>query len=180
MSIPVKDSIKNLEIILNKFSLFIRSEIYKFNIQKKGIDPEDIIQEVRIKIWKIIEEEKIIINYASYIRKIIKSSVIDQIRKYNREDTIIYKKKSEKIHDIKSSIFNKESNIDYDKIIQHALDNLIDSRKKVVRLFLLGLSLEEISIVFNWTNDKTRNLLYRGLHDIKIFLKKYEIWYENK
>ncbi|MCJ7582029.1 MAG: hypothetical protein MUP98_16070, partial [Candidatus Aminicenantes bacterium] len=47
---------------------FIRIHIQKFTPQKKGIDPDDILQEVRIKIWNLLTNEKKIDNYASYIK----------------------------------------------------------------------------------------------------------------
>jgi len=47
-------------------------------------------------------------------------------------------------------------------------------------LYLLDLTIEEMSILFNWTEDKTRNLLYRGLSDLKKNLKGNGIEYEDK
>ncbi|MCJ7580455.1 MAG: hypothetical protein MUP98_07960, partial [Candidatus Aminicenantes bacterium] len=54
--------------IIEQFSQFIRIHIQKFTPQKKGIDPDDILQEVRIKIWNLLTNEKKIDNYASYIK----------------------------------------------------------------------------------------------------------------
>jgi DNA-directed RNA polymerase specialized sigma24 family protein len=42
------------------------------------------------------------------------------------------------------------------------------------------MTIEEISAYFNWSKDKTRNLLYRGLSDLKKILKKKDIDYEDK
>lgn len=64
------------------------------------------------------------------------------------------------------------------KIISAGIDSLIESRRKVVKLFLLNLTIEEIAILFNWSRDKTRNLLYRGLSDLRKFLKEKGIDYE--
>jgi len=83
-----ENKIKEFESILNKFSRFVKINIQKFDVQKNGIDPEDISQEVKIKIWKILEDEKKIKNFASYIRKVINSSVIDTFRKLKREKGI--------------------------------------------------------------------------------------------
>jgi len=59
------------------------------------------------------------------------------------------------------------------------VDSLLDSRKKVVKLYLLNMTLEEIAGFFNWTPHKTRNLLYRGLNDLKKILKEKGIDYED-
>jgi DNA-directed RNA polymerase specialized sigma24 family protein len=42
------------------------------------------------------------------------------------------------------------------------------------------MTIEEIAIYFKWTRDKTRNLLYRGLSDLKKILREKGIEYENK
>jgi DNA-directed RNA polymerase specialized sigma24 family protein len=43
----------------------------------------------------------------------------------------------------------------------------------------MDMTIEEISAYFNWSTDKTRNLLYRGLADLKNLLKKRDIDYED-
>lgn len=172
------------ENIIAKFSRLITAQIQKFNIQKFGLDPEDISQEVKLKIWKILQNEKHIANYSSYIRKIVNSSVIDHLRRLKREEGIFLHEKQKKV---------SEQQIDYGRELlqslqeQHlreaigaAVDTLMESRRTVVKLFLLNLTLEEISICLNWSKDKTRNLLYRGLSDLKRVLKERNIHYENK
>ncbi len=60
-----------------------------------------------------------------------------------------------------------------------AVEGLIDSRRQVVKLYLMNLSIQEISGYLKWTQDKTRNLLYRGLADLKESLKEMEAKNEN-
>ena len=66
------------------------------------------------------------------------------------------------------------------EIVGNAVDSLMESRRKAVKLFLLNMTLDEIAIFLNWSRDKTRNLLYRGLSDLKKILKEKGIEYENK
>lgn len=172
---------EKFEAILARFSPYIRAHIQRFNLQKYGIENDDISQEVRIKIWKVFQSEKKIKNYASYIKKIINSSVIDYLRKLKREKGILIYEKQKNISEIKS-IYKAEI-LDEQKIkeiIGHSVDSLIESRRKVVRLFLLGMTIEEIAFYFGWSKDKTRNLLYRGLSDLKRLLREKGIIYENK
>jgi len=44
----------------------------------------------------------------------------------------------------------------------------------------LNMTIEEISIFLKWSKDKTRNLLYRGLSDLKKILREKGIEYEDK
>lgn len=177
---PKNTKSEELEVILNRFALFIKAQIQKFDLQKSGIDPDDIAQEVRIKIWKILEDEKKIINYASYIKRIIDSSVIDKIRKLKREEGIFNHEKQKLVSEYHNH-YRAEITLDKNlkKIIAQAVDSLLDSRRKVVKLFLLNMTIEEIAAFFKWSKDKTRNLLYRGLADLKHTLKEKGIDYEN-
>ncbi|TET69718.1 MAG: RNA polymerase sigma factor [Candidatus Aminicenantes bacterium] len=176
-----ENKIKEFESILNKFSRFVKINIQKFDVQKNGIDPEDISQEVKIKIWKILEDEKKIKNFASYIRKIINSSVIDTFRKLKREKGIYIHEKHKWISEQKSNYQNNILlNDSTKKIIDGAMESLIESRRRAVKLFLLNMTIEEIAIYLQWSKDKTRNLLYRGLSDLKKTLKEKGIELENK
>jgi RNA polymerase sigma-70 factor (ECF subfamily) len=176
---PLKED--ELKEILNKFSGLIRIHINKFNPQRYGLDPEDIAQEIKIKIWRVLHHEKEIKNYPSYIKKIISSSVIDLLRKWKREEGIFMYEKSRKISDQKT-----DYPVEFDRLetlretVAEAVDSLIESRRKVVKLFLLDMSIDEISAFYDWSNDKTRNLLYRGLADLKNILKNKDIDYENQ
>lgn len=177
---PIKE--RELEDILARFSGYIRANIIRFDLPRYGLDFDDILQEVKIKIWKMLHDEKNIHCYSSYIKKIVENSVIDQFRKLKREEGIylheINKRISEQGDHYNPELFYGE--MDLKDVIGKAVDELIESRRKVVRLYLLNMSLEEISIYFNWTQNKTRNLLYRGLSDLKIILKKKNIRYEHK
>ncbi len=175
------DKIKEFDVVINKFTRFIKGNIQKFNLPKEGIDPDDVFQEVRIKIWKLLNDEKKIVNYSSYIRKIVDSSVIDHIRKMRRERGLILQQKHKTISEWKSTY---ETDIIYDrnlkKMVSETVDSLLESRCKVVKLYLLNLTIEEIATLFKWSRDKTRNLLYRGLADLKKALKEKNIEYEIK
>jgi len=167
--------------IIDRFSSFIKKNIHKFNPQQNGIDPEDIFQEVKIRIWRILENEKKIDNLTSYIMKIVNSTVIDHIRKSRRQGEIILAEKQKNISE-KRRTYNKVT-ITHESplkdIIVRAVENLKDSRRKVVKLYLLNLTIEEIAALFGWSLHKTRNLLYRGLNDIKKEIKDQGVDYEN-
>ena len=176
-----KEDGEKFEEIINKFARFIEANIQKFDPQKSGIDPDDLSQEIKIKLWKVLQDEKNIHNYSSYIRKIVDSTVIDQLRRFRRQAGIIKVEKRKQISDHKSQYtMSSTSERDHSEIIGKAIESLMESRRRPVRLFLLNMTLEEISIYLNWSRDKTRNLLYRGLADLKRILKEQGIEYEDR
>jgi len=167
---------KDLELLLIRFTSFIRAHIQKFEVQRYGIDPDDIVQEVRIKIWRLLASEKNIVSYASYIKKIVDTVVIDQLRLL-RKDEQLYRMEKQKQVAEQLNRFRPEilRNIRLREAIGKAVESLIESRRNVVKLYLFDMSIEEISRFYGWSLHKTRNLLYRGLADLKRSLKMADI-----
>ena len=157
----------DFESIIAKLSLTIKASVQKFNPQKNGIEVEDLVQETHIKLWKIFKSEKKIKHYSSYIKKIVNSIVIDQIRASRRFERTIDLEKEKVLQD-QGSIDGREQG---KKDISQAVGLLSESRRDVVRLFLLGLDIQEISAVLHKSEAGTRNLLYRGLDDLKDILR---------
>ena len=96
---------KEFQKIIEKFSSFLRAHVLRYNLQRFGLDPEDIIQEIKLKIWKIIDDEKNIANPPSYLKKVVESAVIDQIRKVRKEEEI-YISERQKLISENESKFN--------------------------------------------------------------------------
>ena len=163
------------EVLIEKLSLVIQASIQSFNPQKLGIDPKDLAQEIRIKLWKIFKSDKKIQNYSSYIKRVINSIIIDQIRASRRYEKIIDLGKQRNLQD--QGISNAPIRIRED--VNLAFNSLIESRRKVVRWFSFGLDINEISKILNIDETKTKNLLYRGLNDLKNILKSKGIEYED-
>ncbi len=53
-----------------------------------------------------------------------------------------------------------------------AVEARAGSRRVVVRLYLAGYKREEIAEMLGWSEPKTRNLLYRGLADLRGALER--------
>jgi len=165
---------------MDNFAQFIRVLVRQYQLHKYGLDPEDIAQDVNMRIWKLVRGEKKISNYSSYIKKIVSSSVIDHLRKFRREEGLYNHEKQIRIAEMELA-YNKEivrfKNLE--ESIGKAVELLIDTRRQVVKLYLLNLNIREIADYLNWSQDKTRNLLYRGLNDLKKALRDMDIRYEN-
>jgi RNA polymerase sigma-70 factor (ECF subfamily) len=51
--------------------------------------------------------------------------------------------------------------------IERALEAIPESRRRVVRMYLVGYNSTEIGALMGWSEAKARNLLYRGLGDLR-------------
>ena len=175
---PLNNKTKEIEEIIEKYSEFIKVNIQKFNPQKAGIDANDIAQEVKLKLWKVLQSEKKIKYRSSFISRVVYSTTIDIMRKLKREKVILASyHHSGKEKNLSPDISLQE---EMNQIIGQAVDSLIEPRKKVIRLYLSGMDLEETAKFFGWTRDKVRNLFYRGLNDLKERLREKGVEYESQ
>jgi RNA polymerase sigma factor (sigma-70 family) len=178
---PLRVREEEFKEIVDAYGHLMNLQIQQFNLLKHGLDPEDILQDVKIRIWKIIQEKRLILSPASYIKKIVSSAVIDQLRKLRRDDDLFRYEKQKRISEegfsYSGEAVRKKA---FKESVGLALERLIDSRRQVVKLYLLGLTVQEIAGYLKWSQAKTRNLLYRGLADLKRTLKDMEAKHENR
>ncbi len=172
MDVP-KTKEEELRELLEGYAQYMNVQVQQYNLTKYGLDPEDILQDVRIRIWKIICSERIILCPGSYIRKIISSAVIDQLRKRRREDNLFVCEKLKCISE-QGYMYCREADRKkgLEEAVGRAVEGLIDTRRQVVKLYLMNLNIQEIASYLHWTQNKTRNLLYRGLADLRDSLRE--------
>lgn len=58
------------------------------------------------------------------------------------------------------------------EIIKETIDSLIESRRAVLKLYFIGMDQPEITEYFGWSEGKVRNLLSRGLEDLRKALQE--------
>ena len=61
--------------------------------------------------------------------------------------------------------------------LDRAIETITPSRRPVVRMYLAGYSSDEVGKVMGWSEAKTRNLLYRGLADLRERLGRIVVGY---
>jgi DNA-directed RNA polymerase specialized sigma24 family protein len=167
--------------LLGRFEIFISAHIQKFNPLHYGLDPDDIAQDIRFKIWRLLLAEKNITNYPAYIKKIVDTSVIDQLRKLRREQSCQKHEKQKRVAEMEL-FYSRESSArkSLAEQIGEAVESLIDSRRQVVKLYLLNFNIREIALLMSWSPAKTRNLLYRGMSDLRNILKELDTHHDRK
>jgi RNA polymerase sigma-70 factor (ECF subfamily) len=156
-----------LERALIRFNNTVQAAGRRHGLSESEID--EVIQEVRIRLWKSVKEgEKIEGLPASYIYKTALSAAVDLLRR-NRakreeplelvEDRPASVNAASPGHDLEQSELGEQ--------IADAVETLSDARRPVVRMYLAGYERQEIADLLGWTEAKTRNLLYRGLADLR-------------
>jgi RNA polymerase sigma factor (sigma-70 family) len=159
------------ERLSESLSCFVLSRINVYQYQKHGIHQDDLYQEILIKIWRTLCGKSEIRDLNSYVRKIVHSVVLDQIRASKKDMRILKSLKRDLLIEQVSFWKIPTSEIDYlGKEAVQLLNNLITSRERTVRLRYLGFTLSEIAQIMGWSKGKTYCLYYRGLKDIKKML----------
>lgn len=143
--------------------------------QRHGVDEADldeVFQQVRIRIWQAVgDAERIARMPASYVYRTVRAVVVDRMRRRRaRGDDMTM--------DIEDAgeAFTARSDpdpVERDEAVhalERAIDRIVESRRGVVRMYLAGYSQREIGDLLGWTEPKTRNLMYRGLADLRELL----------
>jgi RNA polymerase sigma factor (sigma-70 family) len=137
------------------------------------LDPsevDEVFQEVRVRIWTAMGSGETIAALASsYVYRTATSVALDMIRRRRSKREAM----SDPIHLVSDPADREtgaEDRMDLQElggVIAEALAELPTSRRGPVRMYLDGYDKEEIAAVLGWTEPKTRNLLYRGLADLR-------------
>ena len=132
---------------------------------------DDALQDVRIRLWRALGTgEKIRRAPASYLHRTVVSAAIDFIRRRRaRRETVAGRDDASALN-IEDPPARADRGLDEKEIaaeVARAIDELVESRRGVVRMYLAGYEREEIASLLGWSEPKTRNLLYRGLDDLR-------------
>lgn len=150
------------ESTFEKYKPLIRSAISKYNYRNYGIEDDDLIQEIRIRLWRACKHEIDYRRISSYIRKIVDSVIINYLNNARKEITVL--KNTE-------SVFSEFRSSETENIVFECVNSLIDSRRMVVTMYLRGFTIPDIALSLKWTQAKTYNLYIRGIRDLRAKLK---------
>jgi len=189
---PRKEPAVLFEHLLEKYSTFLRNVIAGNCPPSLGIQTSDIEQEARLRLWRTLDREQHLAEPAAYIYRIAVSTTIDAVRRVlaRREEQLWEpdRDSGEPARDMMAiPEMTSDPNHAPDAVaerrqlmahIRDALSTLSANRRRTVELHLQGLSLGEIAQLLGWTEGKVRNLVYRGLSDLRDALRERGIDYE--
>ncbi len=158
-----------LERLVARFDSLIRRAA-----RARGVSPADvdeIVQDVRVRLWKTgASDENLEALSASYMQRVALSAAIDLLRRQRarREDSL---------EDVSITIANRSAllmpspdrseDAELAQRFELALAHMVRNRRLVVQLHLEGYPRDEIVTLTGWTEPKVRNLLYRGLEELR-------------
>ena len=168
-----------LESLVSRFAELLRRAGRRRGLAEQDLD--EMIQDVRIRLWRALETgEKISGVTASYAYRTAQTAAIDLIRRRRGKRETPLPGYAEAMPPVAASVvappqLDGMTRQEVGAKLEAALAQLARPRSVVVRMHLAGYPREEIAQLLGWTEAKTRNLLYRGLADLREQLTEWGI-----
>ena len=176
------------ERLMERYAALLRSAVAQHCPRGVGVDAAEIEQEARVRLWRALSREKELHDPASYIYRVAVTAAIDAVRRVTarREDQL--RTESFDDDDGTADVVSLPADPAHgpDAVtarhelmerVAGAVRALPDNRRRAVELHLQGLSLGEIAELLAWSEGKVRNLVYRGLDDLRHALRREGIDY---
>jgi RNA polymerase sigma-70 factor (ECF subfamily) len=161
-----------IEGLVDRWVGIIRRAAAKYRLA--GPEVEELTQDIRLRLWRIIEREgTAAVVSPGYVYRAAISAAIDLVRRRRterRELCVSLEIVEGELADAQSAGAHQER--DFLEARDRALQAIPASRRPAVRLHLSGRHLAEIATTMGWSQAKARNLLYRGLADLRESLGK--------
>ena len=135
-----------------------------------GDDLDEVLQEVRIRVWRAGRAAAAIETLtSSYVYRAAASAAIDMLRRRRarREERTEGEAQLDALAAPVMAPDDAVISAETMRAIDSALGEIAGNRRAVVRMYLKGYAREEIAELLGWSEAKTRNLLYRGLEDLR-------------
>lgn len=155
---------------MTRFGSMVRQVGRRYRLDESDLD--EVMQEVRIRLWRARgTSEQVGGTNTSYVYRTASTAALDVLRRRrarraDRHDAIdegpvaVLATAEPDPHGVLEGSELTER-------VARAIEVIPASRRPVVRMHLAGYPREEIATLLGWTEAKTRNLLYRGLADLR-------------
>ena len=158
-----------LETMVARFATMVRSIGARHRLADADLD--EVLQEVRVRLWKsCTTSEQIRGLGASYVYRTATSAALDMLRR-RRAHGADRSEPVESVADVLPALASAPDDLiearELEQQVMAAIDTIPASRRAIVRMYLNGYDRAEIAELLGWSEAKTRNLLYRGLADLR-------------
>ncbi len=162
------ESSRVLEQVVAKFRGLLGAAAARHRLDPTERDA--LTQELRLRLWRALKDTATIGSVsATYVQRATMSAALDLLRRRRDRELALPDEDFTPSPAMRSSeradVLLEASDVAH--AIERALLVLPESRRAVVRLHLRGYEREEIGPLLGWSEAKTRNLLYRGLEDLR-------------
>jgi RNA polymerase sigma-70 factor (ECF subfamily) len=160
-----------VEAVVSRFGAMVRQVGRRYRLEESDLD--EVMQEVRIRLWRAQRtSEQIGEVSTSYVYRTASSAALDVIRRRRSHRAELHQSLDDDDAGVAVAApapgpHGELESSEVAEQVSRAIETIPASRRPVVRMYLAGHPREEIAELMSWTEAKTRNLLYRGLADLR-------------
>lgn len=165
------------QLILKDYGSWLRKTVRRLCPRGLGIQPEDVEQDVALRLWRALGRKERIENPVAFLHRVAATATIDAMRRARAQREGMVSRFQESGPDdevgvpapIDPAPSPERAASDRQILAQvsQALGRLPEKRRNAVKLYLQGFKIQEIADFLGWTEPKARNLLYRGLRTLR-------------
>jgi len=169
-----------IDVLLARFGARVRAQVSAHCRADQGLDADDVEQEVRIRLWKALERDRNAVLPASYIQRVVVSTVIDQLRRVRARPSEPMPEFDEgegaaSIDSVAPDAEASASERQQVELLGRCLDGLPQRRRQAVELHLQGFTPQEAAGLTGMSAEAVRKLAERGLKDVRARMRLYGI-----
>ena len=174
MADPVHPVDARLQQVLDDFGSRLGILLRTYRLDRHGIDLADVEQEVRIRLWKAIERDRSGAFHASYVQKVVATTVIDALRRAEVRAAEPLPEEDEPGQLLEQGAGPEQLAGEDEQMsaVQSCLAEIPERRRLPITLHLQGFSLQEIGDAVDVSAEAARKLVSRGLNELKSRLRE--------
>jgi len=157
-----------IETLISRFRTMVRSVGARRGLVEADLD--EVLQDVRIRLWQAGEGGKTLEELgSSYLYHVATTAALDLLRRRRARRAADTEDISERT-ELRTENASPHDDVEARELaaqIDAAIDMLSIDRRVAVRFHLAGYDRADIARMLGWTEARTRNLVYRGLDDLR-------------
>lgn len=170
------------DALWNRLAPHVRAAVLRHRWGDASLGADDLVQEVRIRLWQVVSGDRKSRRNASYYYKVVNSAIIDCLRRHR--GTLPHGRREfaprdaqpdqDPVNTVASDAPAPDRTVlDADRAarLRRALARLPEDRARAVGLHLQGFTVAEIAELMGCDHDRAHNLTYRGVRALKQGMK---------
>jgi len=167
-----------LDVLLRRHGMRLRAAIERHCRCGRALDPDDIAQEVRIRLWRALERDRNAVFSASYLMQSVMSAVVDAVRRAPPASDPMQDFEGDSVQSWPEALVERggpEARARTDALgvaLNSALEALPQQRRLAVQFTLQGFSARECGELMGISGEAARKLAERGLVLVRDMLRQ--------
>jgi RNA polymerase sigma factor (sigma-70 family) len=168
---PAPEPLAQFEALIPRYARLIAAAVLRVGGRAALMHREDIEQQVLVDIWKQLEREQNIIHPSSYVYKAAVRETVRHLRRERARAADPLEAEGAREDEARGGPFAAAAGREKAAQIEASILELAPDRQRAVRAHLMGFDVREIMTMHGWTYQRARNLIARGIGELRRSLR---------